>query len=67
LDVSEGFSRETEFWKENSGRYFGRSIVTISGEEIGEDIFVTRKILNLEVTLGEYFPPAAEASIMGFE
>ena len=67
MDVSEGFSRETELREENSGRRFGRRVVTISGEKIGEDVFVTREILNLEITLGEYFPPATKASVMGFE
>jgi len=64
LNVSQGFVGEAEFREEDARRGVGGSVVTVTGKEVREDILLSGEILDLEVALGEDFPPSTEATVM---
>ena len=64
LNVSQGFVGEAEFREEDARRGVGGSVVTVTGKEVREDILFPGEILDLEVALGEDFPPSTEATVM---
>jgi len=64
LNIGECLVRKAKFGEEDAGRRVGCRIVTVAREKIGKNIFFTGKILDLEVVLGESFPPSAKTAIM---
>lgn len=57
LDVSQSFVRETELGEKDSRWGIGGGVVTVSGQEVWENVFAARQVLNLKVALRECFPP----------
>jgi hypothetical protein len=67
LNVGEGLGRESFHGEQNALREVRWHVKTVSGEEIGVDIFGTREILDLKVALGKNLPPTPKATIVRFE
>lgn len=64
LNVSKSLVGEAEFREENASWGFRGGLIAVSGEEIRDHVFLAGKVLNLEVALGEDFPPSAKTTIV---